>query len=302
VGAHHGEDTDELTGPNAELAKIIQAAALIAELFCEDIPNAELEHVKEQVRATTGIGTEALEEILEALDAHVRDTASQLAIDVGQTLDYVGLQAEAAVQLAQLSMQAEMERAQTSQQARQMREQMDQMKQEQQEIMVAASTDRLTQCANRAAFDDELEKQLSSAREQKHSLGLIMLDVDHFKKFNDTYGHQAGDVVLQSVGEWLRDICDDVGFAARYGGEEFAVIVARETTEALRELAEEIRVTIQGGVVKHDGKRLRVTASFGAATVNPVEAPIDAKGLIEQADQRLYKANENGRNRVEVDT
>ena len=301
VGTHHGEGIDELTGPTANLARIIYAAALVAELFCQDIPHLELDRVKERVRTVTGIGEAALEQLLEALDAHVRETASLLSVNVGETLDYASLQVEAAVQLAQLSMQAEMERAQTSQQAEQMREEIDQMREEQREILVAASTDRLTQCANRAAFDDEIKKQLSRAQTLNQPLGLIMLDVDHFKKFNDTYGHQAGDAVLQSLGGWLKDICNNMGFAARYGGEEFAVIVVNETAEQLKELAEEIRWTIQGGVVKHNGKRLRVTASFGAATVDPTQSPVEAKALIEQADQQLYKAKRNGRNRVELD-
>jgi diguanylate cyclase (GGDEF)-like protein len=301
VGAHHGEGIDELNGPAADLAGIICSAALIAELFCQDIAHVELDRVKEQVRAATGIGTEPLEELLEVLDTHVRETASMLSVEVGPTIDYATLQAEAAVQLAQLSMQAEVERAQTNQQAELMREEIDQMREEQREILAAASTDRLTQCANRAAFDDELKKRLGEAQKRNQPLGLIMLDVDHFKRFNDTYGHQAGDAVLQSLGEWLRKICDNVGFAARYGGEEFAVIVANETAGQIKRLAEEIRLAIQAGVVQHDGKQLRITASFGATTVEPLQSPVDAKTLIERADQQLYNAKRNGRNRVELD-
>ncbi len=160
-----------------------------------------------------------------------------------------------------------------------------------------AHIDPLTGLFNRRVFDSELEQFSQGGNSQRMSL--IMIDVDHFKRFNDTYGHLMGDKVLQYVGKLLRENCRQPVLPVRFGGEEFAVLApgyniaaAVDLAEALRSKIEAIRIRQRrtGDVISS------VTASFGISQLQPGQSPVE---LIEAADNAMYKAKENGRNRVE---
>ncbi|MBL9030431.1 MAG: GGDEF domain-containing protein [Phycisphaerae bacterium] len=286
IGAHHDDDLSRLNGPAARIGAVLNSAALIAGVFCYDLPSERLDGIRALVRSRLGIDAETLENVLNGLDPDVRAAASLLSVNVGETVNYAQLQAEALMQLANLSVAAETDRAQTARAAADARIEADRFKQ-------AAATDGLTRIANRAAFDARLAEVLA----QPAGAALIMIDVDHFKKFNDTHGHQAGDEVLRAVADTLRHTADDKGFVARYGGEEFGVIVPGAALDAARDLAERLRAAIHACPIKHGGRCLAVTASLGVARSGPgAAAPAD---LIRAADARLYDAKRNGRNRVE---
>ena len=300
VGAHHGEGLDLIPEHDLKFTRIIRSAAAIAGLFCRDVPSSELDHIKAECCEATGIDAVQLEEVLQALDQHVHQAASTLSLQVGQTIQYDQIQAEASAQLAQLSMQAEMERAESCRREQAAREQVNQLHDEKRAILEVASTDALTKIANRAAFDKRLDEEIDRARAKEHPLSLIMLDLDHFKQFNDTYGHQTGDMVLCHVAACVNDVVKHVGFAARYGGEEYAVIVAGKTAQEIREIADEIRRTIENRPVKLKDKVLQVTASLGAAYVQFPSPQITSEKIIRQADRNLYHAKHQGRNRIEM--
>ena len=300
VGTHDGQGLEALSGPSLELAKIVHSGAAIAAVFSRDIPLSELNAVKEQCRTKTGIDETKFEEMLAALDQHVLETASMLAVDIGKTTSYAQLQADATMQLTQLSMQAEVERAHTARREQQARQETERLYEEKKAILEVASRDGLTKLANRAAFDQRLDEELRRTRETGHPLALILLDVDHFKKFNDTYGHQAGDEVLRITAACLRKVIHGRGFAARYGGEEFVVIMVSQTPEAVRAMAEEIRQTIEMTIIEYDSHQLRVTASLGVSCEDPPTPNLTCAILIKHADEQLYKAKGNGRNRVEM--
>lgn len=168
------------------------------------------------------------------------------------------------------------------------------------ELAKRSNTDGLTGVANRRYFDEFLAQELARARRAKESLALIMLDVDQFKKYNDHYGHQAGDHCLIQVAHLLKSSTRRPSdLAARYGGEEFAVIAAHCTIDEALALAEVLRLKIeQLGIAHALSPAGVVTASFGVAVFIPDEHH-GATQLIQMADQALYRAKENGRNRVE---
>jgi diguanylate cyclase len=128
-----------------------------------------------------------------------------------------------------------------------------------------ARTDALTNLFNRRGFDDELDIAVRDARSQSRPLCVMMMDVDHFKKFNDTYGHQAGDQVLKVVGRVLRQQLADKEVVCRYGGEEFSVIFPGSDIEIAKLGAERARIAIGEEIVNFEGKDLRVTMSGGLA-------------------------------------
>jgi diguanylate cyclase (GGDEF)-like protein len=161
-----------------------------------------------------------------------------------------------------------------------------------------AMTDPLTGLRNARFFDTYLEQAFSIAERDRQSVGLIMLDVDNFKKFNDTHGHPAGDEALRALGRSLRSLVRASDVVARYGGEEFVVALHNTTLSEARIVAEKIRVGVEQTVVDiGPGRFARITVSLGIAATDAHK--VDRKGLVAIADAALYRAKEKGRNRVE---
>ncbi|MBA3240755.1 MAG: sensor domain-containing diguanylate cyclase [Acidobacteria bacterium] len=162
-----------------------------------------------------------------------------------------------------------------------------------QQMQQQALTDGLTGCFNRRFFEIQLERDLHLATRMRQPVSLIMLDVDRFKRVNDTHGHDAGDVALRIIAEALREEVRGVDTAARYGGEEFAVILPQAGMEGALLVAERLRARIETTEIPGLG---RITASFGVATF-PLHAT-SRELLVTTADRALYQAKRTGRNRV----
>lgn len=173
---------------------------------------------------------------------------------------------------------------------------------EKEQAQINALTDGLTGVANRRHFDDTLQAEMARLRRTKSPLSLIMLDIDFFKKFNDRYGHVAGDYCLKCV---ARAIKQSIGrgpdFVARYGGEEFAVVMPDTKNRGAQIVAERIRKAIEMLSISHGsvGNTSQVTVSLGVATVYPGRTEFDEQ-IVELADMALYRAKMGGRNRFEV--
>lgn len=171
-------------------------------------------------------------------------------------------------------------------------------KQLEQALKDLSNTDALTGLGNRRALDEALKAEFDLAVEQKRPLAILMFDIDHFKKFNDTYGHDQGDRVLKAFAETVRACVRDVlDTVCRYGGEEFMVIARETPQDGGKILAERIRATVEA--MRVDG--LQVTTSIGVAGVHECGATTPAE-LIECADTALYAAKHAGRNQVALAT
>jgi diguanylate cyclase len=158
-----------------------------------------------------------------------------------------------------------------------------------------ARTDFLTLLANRRAFDDELARLAAESRTSGKTFSLAMLDIDHFKRFNDSYGHQAGDEVLRRISRVLCANAREGDIVARYGGEEIAVLFPATTVDQAQELVERMRESIDLAYFRFSGVSLHVTASLGVAALGPKEDPAE---LVKRADAALYAAKEAGRNQA----
>ena len=170
------------------------------------------------------------------------------------------------------------------------------------DIRREALTDVLTGIANRKAFDLELDRAIEQARAEETPLCLLMCDIDHFKAFNDTFGHQTGDQVLRLVGHCLAENVKGRDTAARYGGEEFAVILPQTTTADGVFVADQIRRAVESKklVKKNTGDILgSISISIGVSVLRPKD---DKVSLISRADDCLYGAKRSGRNRVVCET
>ena len=161
-----------------------------------------------------------------------------------------------------------------------------------------SQTDALTQLANRRAFDDELPRRWNEAADHGQGMAALLIDIDHFKRYNDHYGHPAGDACLRRVAQLMREVLRDDDFIARIGGEEFAVLLQHRDELGADQVAERLRQHIEGAAIPHDGQdgRQVVSISVGLAQTHPPQ-PISAPDLIAAADAALYQAKHQGRNR-----
>ncbi|MCK8818028.1 diguanylate cyclase [Natroniella sulfidigena] len=170
------------------------------------------------------------------------------------------------------------------------------------ELERMVSIDGLTQIANRKFFDNTLKKEWGQARRRKSKLALLMLDIDNFKDYNDTYGHQGGDECLKELAKLFERLLFRSGdLVARYGGEEFAIILPETDLKGAKEVANRVREGVEGLQLEHKASKVSdyVTVSVGVAVAEP-KSKDGEKDLIEAADRALYKAKDAGRNKVKV--
>lgn len=158
--------------------------------------------------------------------------------------------------------------------------------------------DPLTNLANRRAFDEGLRASVSDYARNGHAFSLLILDLDHFKAVNDTYGHGVGDEVLIQVGAAIRKMSRPYDVAARYGGEEFGLILNQTDLEEARGIGNRLLEAIRQLSVPAGDQRIRVTASAGLTCTSACDTEIGAKCILEQADAALYEAKRRGRNRL----
>ena len=157
-----------------------------------------------------------------------------------------------------------------------------------------ATSDALTGLLNRRSLDEALNHLARDNRDE--AVACLMIDIDHFKRFNDNYGHDAGDVVMQHVGQIMRDTVGKAGKVFRFGGEEFTVLLPQATEAQGLELAERLREQIAATPFSHRGRILgSVTISVGAAS-SPQDGPVTT--LVTRADAALFRAKSGGRNRT----
>jgi diguanylate cyclase (GGDEF)-like protein len=174
------------------------------------------------------------------------------------------------------------------------------------QIELLAITDELTQMYNRRYLFDQLNVLVATAGRYGNKLGLVMLDIDHFKKVNDTFGHAAGDVVLKAVSKILRDISRVSDLPCRYGGEEMIIVLPETNLRGATLMAEKIRLEIESARIPIDeNTNLDITVSIGVSEYQAIRKHLHQENLtsfimVEAADKALYRAKENGRNQVQL--
>ncbi|MFW1676809.1 diguanylate cyclase [Pontibacter sp. JAM-7] len=179
-----------------------------------------------------------------------------------------------------------------------LREEVDARRKAESKLIEMATTDPLTGILNRRAFSDQAEKEVSRAFRYQRSLAVILLDLDHFKRINDTYGHLYGDKVLICTAELINTCLRSIDSHSRHGGEEFLVLLPETSEEEAVVLAERLRKALETLELEAETGTVRITASFGVACWEPGEHNLQQ--AINRADKALYQAKDQGRNRVVV--
>lgn len=222
------------------------------------------------------------------LDCHsfrIEQIAVELRDATGNTPDDV-LKAAARILIANRRLQQDLSAAQ---------KEIQRQRDEVESLVAEARTDTLTGLPNRRSFDEDLARRFDQWQRHQIPMSLVMVDVDSFKKFNDTHGHQTGDDVLRLVAQVLRRTLRQMDLAARFGGEEFAVLLPGTRLKDATVVAERLRAAVAGENFACGDKQLRLTISLGLASVVSEES---AEELIKRADNALYAAKNAGRNRA----
>jgi diguanylate cyclase (GGDEF)-like protein len=172
------------------------------------------------------------------------------------------------------------------------------------EIRQLSITDLLTGCFNRVYLNERFPDELSRASRYHHSLSVVLADIDHFKKVNDTHGHQAGDDVLKMFARCInKQIRKKIDWVVRYGGEEFLIVLPETDSRGALSMAGRLCAAVSQKKIPIGATTIDITASFGGSSVSFVEGgpPVSMEALVDRADQRLYEAKRNGRNRVVIE-
>jgi diguanylate cyclase (GGDEF)-like protein len=289
LAVSHAERAAELPGdaPSEvrELVEILELTGLAEAVLCDAEKGAALRSLRERMHARTGLADVDVDALLVGLEGTVAETAELLSLELSPSTSHAELIEQARMQMVQVGLDATLDLEEA-------RRANARLEEEARHLASEARTDRLTGLPNRAAFDELLGGLVARRIEEDLplGLGLILLDLDHFKAVNDTYGHAAGDEVLRGIGRVLRRVTRKEDFAARIGGEEFALLA----------VAERVRQAIAAEVVTFEGRSLSVTASVGGACVVVFTAREEGLALVKLADHHLYRAKQAGRNRCEI--
>ncbi|MEE2524839.1 GGDEF domain-containing protein [Hyphobacterium sp. HN65] len=291
------------------ISKRIESGEPFDQPFCDMLysDHFAIAKIQEAVMASSGAMAKELVQVRETLKAAERHTAEYgetLAgaegafdedADPGHVRDVIRSLVSATTKMQTRSKELERRLQETSSEVVKLRSNLERVREE-------AMTDALTGIANRKRFDEMLRKGRRSADTNNDAMCLILCDIDYFKRFNDTWGHQTGDQIIRFVAGCMTRNASDHHTVARYGGEEFAVVMPKATLPEANALAEKIRMTVEGKRLlrKSTSEDLgNITISLGVSEYRHGEA---IEELIERADANLYKSKKDGRNRVTTDS
>ena len=295
--------------PDGPLAKEVARLAAIGEALTETIseelaasylPKARL---NDQIRDAGDQLSKELEAVAKAITTAQRSSSNygQTLADVSKELSTADM--PSALQtivntLSSATRQVQKENQTLEKQLKESTSEVDKLREHLEQVRRDATTDALTNLANRKAFDDELERACAESITSGQPLTLAVIDIDHFKNFNDTWGHQTGDQVIRYVASVIGRMAPPPRFAARYGGEEFGLIFPGESASMVRKTLEDIREEVCSRTLRRRSTNEElgaVSVSAGYAERRPRES---SESLMERADQALYQSKRTGRNRV----
>lgn len=299
----HHHDPDGYAGGQAEVAREIRIAYL-ADLVANILYSARPIEFADRFRKDAGrllkVSGKVVDRILETVSDEVARAAEYFGLKIEGTPSIPEILQKANIELSLLNMSYEQMNRELVAAKLELERLNDELKEKNTILEELANIDGLTGVTNHRHFQENFDRELNRAVRGDHPLALIMVDLDHFKRINDSYGHQAGDFVLREACRVWKEQLRDYDLLARYGGEEFAVLLPESDTEAALTVAGKLRQATDEHEFADRGERYAVTASFGVSVFVPGDCEASKDELLEQADSALYEAKKKGRNRVEL--
>ena len=274
----------------ANLVNVVACAARVADLWMMEDMNEAIAPARSFTKDLLKMHDRDFETLLNSVRKHAPEVGAFFDISFGSSEEIDALVEEAREALVMMAAATEM----------QMQQAIGMAQARASAAETQALNDPMTGLANRATFDRFLKDQIAAAQGTNRPLSVVMVDIDHFKSVNDTYGHLAGDEVLKAVAELLKGGVRPRDMASRYGGEEFVLVLPETPGEGCKVVAERTRAKLEvTTIATSTGEKLRVTASFGCATYDP-EIHSTPSLLLQAADEALYEAKHGGRNQVRM--
>lgn len=293
-----GELSDQ---PHYQLVTAMAAAACVGDYVCTPLKGQALDRLRHVASEHCGLSSGELDDFLKQVDERIKQAGDLFKVDMTELGSPAELMVEANEQLAQLALREHLASTQAVVRQQTAEAEMRALESKNIELQQQALHDPLTKLYNRHFFDAALEKEYNRCIRTATPVGVIFADVDHFKRLNDTYGHQAGDIVLQRIAKLFGDTVRNSDTVGRFGGEEFVILVSQPSEKGLEKLADRIRERVAAEEFQFNGQIIRVTVSLGAAVIIPGRlAHGTQKDLIAAADACLYESKQAGRNRVTV--
>jgi diguanylate cyclase (GGDEF)-like protein len=282
------ETPEQVTGEQARMVQCVALGNLAAGIFVSESPGEAMEQFQLKARQWFDITNDRLDPLLRQIHTHTKEMRRLFDLPTGELGNPDEILARANEALMNITLQNQQLNNQLEAQNR--------------ELTQRVNIDSLTGVANRGRFNEFVTDQFDHARQHDTPLSVLFLDTDHFKHFNDTYGHPIGDQVLMELASLLSEHLPDNALIARYGGEEFAAVLPATPRREAARLAEAARrAAARRPVETDDGEALTVTVSIGVATLT-AGCFTTPQQLVKAADQGVYAAKEAGRNAVRIFT
>lgn len=287
--------------PQANVYVAMAAAAAAGDYFCTTARGEALGRLRKLSAREWNMSAEDVDQFLCEVDERFKQAGDLFKVDMTEIGSPSDLMVEANEQLAQLTLREHLASTQAAARQQTVEAEMRVLESKNVQLQEQALHDPLTKLYNRRFFDESLAKEMYRCMRSATPVAVLFGDVDHFKKVNDTYGHQFGDDVLKRMAELFKETARNSDTVSRFGGEEFVILVSNPTEKEIERFAERIRERIAQEPFHFNGRQVQVTISLGATLMVPGRlAKEPQKELLAAADACLYESKANGRNRVTV--
>ena len=298
---HHHDPTD-YDGKNSHIRTTVGAvylSDLLVNILFSEKPEKYHQQFRKQATKLLKLSPAEIEKILDQVHLKFKEAGTYFNLKIKSTKSVQEILQEANIKLSLINLDYDQMNKQLILAKIHLENLTQELESKNKILDNLANVDGLTGVYNHRYFQNSLDQEISRCMRNGSSLSLLLLDIDHFKKFNDTYGHQAGDFVLTEFAKILRDNVRRHDVVARYGGEEFVIILPETEKDEAVSVAEKLRVAIETAAFDDQRESYNVTASFGVSNSTPAtEDDFSKDNFIGQADQALYQAKEKGRNKV----
>ncbi len=297
---HH--DPGQYKGQDKKIETTIKAlylSDLLVSILYSDKPQEFHKRFRKEAKKLLGLNDKNVEHIFNEVHTQVDDAGQYFGLRIKNTKSVQEILQEANIRLSLMNLDFDQMNKELLKTKVELENLTQELEKKNKLLANLANLDGLTGIYNHRFFQNSLDNEISRAMRNETKISLLLIDIDFFKKFNDTYGHQVGDFILKTFSKVLKENIRKYDTLSRYGGEEFTVILPDTNEEDAITVAEKLRIAIEEFDYKDDRETYHITASFGAATAKPaIMDEFKKSDLISQADSALYDAKEAGRNRV----
>lgn len=298
IGCHHGGT--KLSPEYKSLVGALIVSDKISSVYHGSHSVEKIEELKEILKTEYETDEREIENLIDSVADKSVEMFSLFEIDAGAMKPYSQILQEANKELGKLNLSYEHLLIKYKQEKERAQSLAQELKESNEKLREIALRDGLTDLYNHRYFQEAMDKELSRAERYSRPLSLILFDLDHFKKVNDSYGHRAGDIVLKEISALVQSKVRTNDIVARYGGEEFTIILPETELKGAAVLAERIRVAVEEKEIIADSHKIKATISLGVSTYLPGDKKTSKTEIVDAADAALYHSKDSGRNKLSI--